>query len=321
MASGPSLTVLIPTFNRASILRDSLVSLTQVDRLGIDCLFIVIDNNSSDGSSEIARQFQHKLPLQVVSEPTPGKNAALNKALRECRLNDIVVFTDDDISPSPDWLRQIIACSMRHPGITVFGGQIDILWPEKQSPVWAQPDWIQSFGYGRHHYAEKEALYTPPHCPFGGNYWIRSTVLRLLPSFDETIGPNPHARIMGSETSFLRTLQKKGVPMLYCPTAAVQHRVQKKDCTIAALRRRGFTFGRGMVRLNGLHRVQWYSRSRLLWRVVIMAEYSYAYLCYVRGVLYIDAKSNCHTTVKAMIRLGSLHESRLATQKGIAHST
>ena len=96
----PGITVLIPTYNRAKVLGETLEALTRVDRDGIDCSIVVIDNNSNDNTREIAAEYAAKLPLSYLKEVRPGKNCALNKALRECELKDIVVFTDDDVTPT-----------------------------------------------------------------------------------------------------------------------------------------------------------------------------------------------------------------------------
>ena len=100
------ITVLIPTYNRARVLGETLEALTRVDRNGIDCSIVVIDNNSTDNTHEIAAEYAAKLPLSYLKETRPGKNCALNKALRECELKDIVVFTDDDVTPTQNWLQE-----------------------------------------------------------------------------------------------------------------------------------------------------------------------------------------------------------------------
>lgn len=52
--------------------------------------------------------FRNKLPLALYNQPIRGKNHCLNLVLDQVRNNlepdELIVFTDDDTLPSPDWL-------------------------------------------------------------------------------------------------------------------------------------------------------------------------------------------------------------------------
>jgi glycosyltransferase involved in cell wall biosynthesis len=292
------------------MLNQTLNAFVEVDRTGIVCEIVIIDNNSTDKTDEVVNEFRSRLPVSLLTEPRPGKNCALNKALRECILREIVVFADDDVTPAKDWFQEIVRSTKRWPAIAVFGGKVDVLWPDEQQPEWAVADWIKAFGFSWHHYADAEVLYRPPACPFGPNLWVRKTVFDTVPLFDETIGPNSKNRIMGSETSFLRELQRQGFAMLHYPYAEVQHRIIRKDCRVSALRRRAYTFGRGQVRLHGWHRRHLYARSKMLWCLTCAADYLYTSLRFLRGALLSDSRRNCEITVSSMMRFGNLRETR-----------
>ena len=306
----PGLMVLVPTYNRAEVLRQTLDALIGVDRSGIDCEIVVIDNNSTDNTAEIVNEYRSRLPVSLLKETRQGKNRALNKALTECALKEIVVFADDDVTPAKNWFQEIISSTRRWPAIDVFGGKIDVLWPNGREPRWAAADWVKAFGYSWHHYAAGEALYKPPACPLGPNFWVRNVVFESVPHFDESIGPNSRNRIMGSETSFLMELQRRKFQMLYYPAACVQHRITATDCRLQVLRRRAYTFGRGQVRLHGWHRRNLYLKSRLLWLLTYIADYMYTSLKFLRGTILADQQRNCELTVNSMMRFGNLRETR-----------
>jgi glycosyltransferase involved in cell wall biosynthesis len=128
----PSLTVLIPTYNRAEALSQTLDALVNVDRNQIDCAIVVIDNNSTDNTAEVVKEHETQLPLSYLNEPRPGKSCALNKALRECVLKEIVVFTDDDVTPAWNWFQEIVYSARKWPRIAIFGGKIELTWPDKK---------------------------------------------------------------------------------------------------------------------------------------------------------------------------------------------
>jgi hypothetical protein len=213
------------------------------------------------------------------------------------------------VTPDRSWLREIATAAVSHPEICVFGGRVDVAWPDGRQPEWASAGWVKSFGYSWHDHGDAETYYTPPACPFGPNFWVRRSVFDVVPGFDESIGPRPKGRIMGSETSFLMLLQRHGLRMLYCPGVRVQHRVTPSQCTPAYLRRRGYGFGRSEVRLFGMRRSRLYASSRLMWWIVAAADVAYngARLC--AGFLMRSARRRCETTVDAIINLGSLMES------------
>ena len=138
MADMSDLTVLMPTFNRAEVLRTTLEAMCQVRRGELRVRFVVIDNASTDGTPELLRELAGRLPLTVLREPLAGKCNALNRALRDAPLGELVVFTDDDVTPDPSWFEAIVAISQRWPQHAVFGGRIVPGWPSGvKQPFWA----------------------------------------------------------------------------------------------------------------------------------------------------------------------------------------
>jgi glucosyl-dolichyl phosphate glucuronosyltransferase len=248
------ISVLIPTRNRDTVLDETLGALTRVEMSGIDCEIIVIDNNDADGTDDVLASYRGRLPIISLKEDHPGKNQALNGALRARQMQDVIVFMDDDVTPAKDWLIEIASATTRWPDVSVFGGRIGVRWPDGKEPEWAASEWVKAFGFSWHEYAGREVFYMPPACPFGPNYWVRRRVFDAVPLFDETIGPRPGQRVMGSKASFLMELDRHGFRMLYCPKAYVEHRIHPRECSVPRLRRRGYAFGRGQVRLFGMHR-------------------------------------------------------------------
>ena len=98
-----NISVIIPTYNRAETLRQTLGNITRVDGNGLSVELVVVNNNSSDHTKDVAAAFSDRLSIVYLFEPKPGKNCALNKVLNEIRLGELVVFTDDDVKPNPDW--------------------------------------------------------------------------------------------------------------------------------------------------------------------------------------------------------------------------
>ncbi len=134
-----SISILIPTHNRAAIVEETLETMLRVDRAGMNVEWVVINNASTDRTDDVLRSYCGRLPLRILHEARPGKNRALNRGLHDAPLGDIVVFTDDDIAPTINWLEEIVAACDRWPQHDVFGGRILPRWPNGTRPHWDYP--------------------------------------------------------------------------------------------------------------------------------------------------------------------------------------
>lgn len=262
------ISVLIATHNRAEILRQTLENMTKLDVDGLKVEFVVIDNNSSDNTAQVIDSFKCKLPLKHLFEPRPGKNCALNKALNEVPLGQIVVFTDDDVEPESNWLRTIKSVTDRWPDQMIFGGKIHVISPIKDAPAWLGDPTLPMCNLGAHEPLANEGIYPKDSRPNGANYWVRRDVFKEVPHFNEKVGPSPVNRIMGSEFSFLLELSKKGFKFIYCPEAIVGHCVTKAQINPAAIRKRAWRCGRQGPSINGLCRQELLSHHPLCWYAI-----------------------------------------------------
>ncbi|WP_240722748.1 glycosyltransferase [Poseidonocella sp. HB161398] len=89
-----SITAIIPTFNRAHFLNETLESLSRQSRPVEE--IIVWDDGSTDGTQEVIAE--SPVPLRYFRSENGGKSRALNHALREARGDLIWICDDDDIA-------------------------------------------------------------------------------------------------------------------------------------------------------------------------------------------------------------------------------
>jgi hypothetical protein len=98
----PRATVAVCTRNRPLDLSRSLEAIAALPDDGQDV--IVVDNNSSDGSTaDVVARWPK---ARYIRHADGGLNAARNRAVREAR-QPIVAFTDDDAFVDPGWLRAL----------------------------------------------------------------------------------------------------------------------------------------------------------------------------------------------------------------------
>ena len=264
------ISVLIATYNRAEILRQTLESMTRLDRDVLSVEFVIVDNNNVDNSKEVIKSFADKLPIRYLFESRPGKNCALNRALDEVRLGKIVVFCDDDIVPQENWLKVIVAACKRWPNYGVFGGRIYMIWPEIAIPSWARCRSVQEWGFSRSdNFGELECPYPLGAHPPGSNFWVRREIFSDGRRYKESIGPCPDSYFpMGSEASFLLQLAANGYYAMYIPDAVIGHRVQPNLLSVPAIWKRAYRFGRGSPHLRGLPRAVLLNKHPILWWLV-----------------------------------------------------
>ncbi len=96
--SAPQISVLIPTYNRAPLLREALNGLAN-QRLPQDQFeVVVVDDGSSDQTSEVVKDFSSDLCLHYVYQPNSGIASAKNHALQLASASIVLFLDDDDVA-------------------------------------------------------------------------------------------------------------------------------------------------------------------------------------------------------------------------------
>ncbi len=240
------ITVIFSSHNGAETLPIMLEALRALRTEDLRCKFVAVDNASTDGTSQILRSYRQHLPLVCLTEARRGKNVALNRALAEIE-GEIVVATDDDVLPRPDWLLTIANAFEAHPEVDIIGGRIEPLWPAPP------PEWLLRAVPVAVAYAvtppELQDGPAPPASVWGPNMAVRSRVFRAGHRFDESVGPDgTSGYAMGSETEFVSRLHARGHAVRHCSAAVVQHIIARHQMSRRWLIGRAFRFGRGQAR-------------------------------------------------------------------------
>jgi hypothetical protein len=194
----PDISVIICTRNRAASLAITLECLASADRNGIRAEVVVVDNAGQDNTRDIADFFRGRIPVRYVYEPTLGvfgKSHALNRALNEGGLGDIVAVLDDDMSPRLDWFQGVAAISARWPGKDLFTGNTYIVWPSGKVPDWAKTRKIGGWLYADWHRGDSDAELPDGEWFLGGHFWFRHKVLETGIRFKDTWLTEPHFQL------------------------------------------------------------------------------------------------------------------------------
>src|SRR5262245_3373025 len=241
------ISVLIATRNRMRLLDATLSHLRRQNLSGIQWEVIVVDNGSADATADALSLHLKYLPLVALSEPQPGKNIALNRALDAAR-GDLLVFTDDDIEPYLQWLTELHFATHAWEKHSIVCGPIIPEYPA-ETPAWLRGRPYASFAFAEFAHQLPEGQLPTDIFPFGPNFAVRARALNGI-RFCEQIGPSGNSYPMGGETELLKRLIGLGERAVYLPSATVKHFVGKHQIEPVWLYQRAFNFGRGSARLR-----------------------------------------------------------------------
>ena len=215
-STAPTLSVLIPTYNRAT---DLLRTLAAYERQVSDLCFevVVVDDGGSDGTAErLAVLRPRRYDLRFLRQDNAGPAAARNRALDAARA-ELVLITGDDIEPADDLL-------LRHwqahraaadPRVAVLGLTC---WPAALplSPTMAHIDGAgaQQFNYG---WLKAGRLYDFRHF-YTSNVSLRRDFLQSIGGFSTRF---PAAAFEDAEIAYRLSL--RGLRILYHPEARASH--------------------------------------------------------------------------------------------------
>ncbi|MCU1451468.1 MAG: glycosyltransferase [Acidimicrobiales bacterium] len=231
----PFASVVVPTHNRASMLRDCLATLVAqdypVDRYEV----LVADDGSTDATPSVIAAFarDHGVVRGLRQEPA-GANAARNMGLAEAR-GDPICFVDDDQEMPPGWLRALVSGAMRLPDAACVGGPI-VLRLEGRPPRTCGRELP---GEGELDYGSELRLVEEV---WGGNLALRRHAVDIIGPFRE------FRRLGGNEIEWQRRARALGLSIGYVPEARLYHRRTAGDVRLGRLVSRRFFRGWGQAR-------------------------------------------------------------------------
>jgi glycosyltransferase involved in cell wall biosynthesis len=208
----PTVSVVIPTFNRAAALKNALDSLIKQDYSSYEV--IVIDDSSTDSTARLLKSYEK--PVRVLrTKRNKGAAAARNLGLKHAK-GEYIAFMDDDCAAHQSWLSDMvkgIAEYRKQHKVAGIAGTVH--FPRDASvlmkAIYTMPQMDE--GTARVLSAGHETSTNNLSCT--NSIWKRS-VLAELEGFDESL-----RRGQDSDLSY-RAL-KRGYRFRLLPNAAVTH--------------------------------------------------------------------------------------------------
>jgi glucosyl-dolichyl phosphate glucuronosyltransferase len=233
--SPPFVSVIIPTYNRSDYLAGALRSLIIQDYPRSDFEIIVVDNGSSDDTSERLRQLAKEasgtIDLRYVREERQGLVFARHTGAANAR-GDVLIFGDDDAIFDNNWISAIMDVYRKHSDVGAVGTKISVLWDAEPEPwVRRYEDVLGKLDYGPQPIT-RQGLYIN-----GGSFSIRKEVLFRVGGFNP--GQKGPYIVGDSEPGLCRKLAEKGILVAWTPHATMRHLQQSKvNGTLHDMKRR-----------------------------------------------------------------------------------
>ena len=211
----PFASVVICTYNRADLLRESLASLMALE-VDFDYEIVVVDNLSNDHTQSVIEEAirDSAIPKRGVVEPTAGVSAARNRGIREARGEWIASIDDDEIA-DPDWLRQLVDAA-RSKGVRCVGGLVRL---QLEADVADQLSAVCRNLLGESVLGRAAQRYSRSFTPGAGNLLVHRSVFDEVGMYDESL------REGGEDTDLFRRIHQANIAAWYVPTAVVRHHI------------------------------------------------------------------------------------------------
>ncbi len=97
------ISIVIPAYNAEETIEECMIALADQTIPRAEYEIIVVDDGSADQTGEVARSHGAVVLRQANSGPAVARNRGIAAARGE-----IVLFTDADCAPAPDWIEQMV---------------------------------------------------------------------------------------------------------------------------------------------------------------------------------------------------------------------
>lgn len=116
------ISILIPVYNEVKTIEDVLTKIEETNFCNLEKEIILIDDASTDGSSDILKTLETKYKILYHSE-NMGKGAALRTGLEDAT-GDIIIIQDADLEYDPNDYEPLIKLIIEDKADVVYGSRL-----------------------------------------------------------------------------------------------------------------------------------------------------------------------------------------------------
>jgi cellulose synthase/poly-beta-1,6-N-acetylglucosamine synthase-like glycosyltransferase len=265
--------IVVPVYNGERTIEECIKSLLDLEYPKEKYEIIVVDNNSTDNSIEIAKKY----PVRLLYEGKQSSYAARNLGIKNTK-GEIVAFTDADCIADKGWLKQLVK-NFEEKTTAGVGGEILAYPPENIIERYSVKSNILS---QKSFFEFKLANLKMPFIATA-NAAYKKGILNVIGLFDDSF-------TSGGDVDLSWRITFKDYRIVYEPKAIIYHRHRT---TLYGLFRQFFRYGEGQPKLFKKHnaifskkyaidmipnfeyfRIVCNLMIRLPWRILTIYQYS-----------------------------------------------
>ena len=244
--------IIICCFNSEPLLAQTLnhIAAQNLDA-GLNCEIILVDNASSDNTSETAKQVwdknhHDKIKLTIVHETRSGLAYARQRGIKEAQY-EYLVYCDDDNWLDKNYINDVVKLFDSYPKVAILGGTGTAAFEnENTKPAWFDK-YYQSYAIGPQAHGE-----TMVNGVYGAGMAIRKSVLiqviDMQPMFLH--GRKQAELTSGEDSEICFRVRLAGYQILYSPKLIFTHFLTAKRLTWAYLLKLHVGLAKSFVVLN-----------------------------------------------------------------------
>lgn len=202
MSELPPVSVVVPAYNAEKTLSENIGALLAQDYPKDKIEIIIVDDGSTDATSEIAKQYSVRYLYQTNKGPAAARNSGWRNSNGE-----IICFTDSDCIPEKEWVRKLIN-RYNSDKIGGVGGSYDIALPKNLLSSCVHEEIIQ-----RHFEMPEKVDYLGAF-----NLSYRKSVLKEVYGFDES-----YRIASGEDNDIAYRILKRGYHLIFDKDIKVTH--------------------------------------------------------------------------------------------------
>jgi glycosyltransferase involved in cell wall biosynthesis len=236
----PKITAVICTYNRAELVKECLLSLIRQSASKEDFEILLVDNNSTDATREVAEEIGKQCDnFRYIFEPINGSSQARNTGWQNTR-TDWIIYLDDDAKAKENLIERALWLLENH-SYEVIGG-VYLPWYKYGRPRWYKDQ-----------YGSNKKKYTSLH-RLTGNQTLASGVMIVKKSlheqyggFSTDLGMKGKVIGYGEEVELQYRFRSHGVQTIYDPELVIYHVVAPYKLNVGWFFKSAFAGGRDQV--------------------------------------------------------------------------
>ena len=210
--------IIICTYNRAKVLTQCLTSLSQQSFPKVNYEVIIVNNNSTDNTVDVAQSFSDIWPFfKYAIENDRWLSNARNTGSKLAN-GEFLIFLDDDVILPIGYLDRVFFVKNNFE-FKCWGG-IDIPHYETEKPHWVKDSYLQ---FRLPYDSLQQVNANKKECVTGFSFIIQKKLLFEMGGFDPRVGMKGDVVGYGEETFLQHRLHELGILIGYDPELMLYH--------------------------------------------------------------------------------------------------